>query len=195
MHASPRSPARARRSRIHTPAPVLTATIALAAVLSLAVAPAPIARPAGAATVGPATSIRFELEAQGDPAAQAFRTVGVGDRIRYGNGTLQGSTVIAGVPYGAELLVTLEYVDGSGPFTGWWTFTDPVGDRLALAYEGRTTLRSTTTRIAGRVRVIGGTGPLVDVTGSGRVRGVRRTDLGGNVRYTFALQLRGLPGA
>ena len=150
----------------------------------------PSALPAAAS---PVTRLRFPVVAHGDPAEQAFRTVGPYAEVRYGNGTLRGTAVIAGVVYDAELLGTLRYVDGSGPFVGSWTFTSPAGDRLALRYRARVRQRTAATRIVGTLAVLGGTGALVDVTGTGRVTGVRRTDLGGDVRYEFALRLRHFP--
>jgi len=172
--------------------PVAPFAVALLLAVLAVGALAAAARPAFAASP---ERVRFEVMAHGDPAAQAFRTVGPDAEVRYGNGTLRGTTTIAGTPYDAELLGTLHYVDGSGPFTGWWTFTAPDGDRLALAYRAEVRQRGTATRITGRLHVIGGTGALVDVTGGGTLTGVRRTDLGGDVQYSFDLRLRHLPVA
>jgi hypothetical protein len=131
--------------------------------------------------------------AHGVDSDQTFRTTGESGQLRYGNGRLSGQTSINGEVATAELLAQVGYDNGSGPFSGYWTFTFTDESTLVLSYDGHATKQGADTAIDGDLRVFGGSGRFSAVTGSGTLRGERRADLGGDVNYQFTLDLAGLP--
>ncbi len=149
--------------------------------------------PGTAVPAGDGRLIEFSVMAHGVDTDQTFRTTGPGARLRYGNGRLTGLTTIDGAPAGAELLAQVGYDDGSGPFTGFWTFTFTDGSDLVLRYAGRASRSDEDTTIIGDLTVFGGTGGYASVTGGGTVHGERTVALGGDVDYRFTLTLSGLP--
>lgn len=152
----------------------------------------PVASAPGA-TQESSEPIEFSVRAHGVDADQFFRTTGAAGERRYGNGRLTGTTTIDGRPAQAELLAQVDYVDGSGPFVGFWTFTLGDASSLVLSYAGEATRSGTDTMITGDLRVLGGTGTFATATGGGTLRGERTTQLGGDVDYHFTLHLAGLP--
>ncbi|CAB4323731.1 unannotated protein [freshwater metagenome] len=138
-------------------------------------------------------SVEFAVMAHGVDSDQSFRTTGANAQLRYGNGRLTGNTTIDGAPADAELLAQVNYDQGSGPFTGFWTFTFGDGSDLVLAYSGTATKTGDDTSIVGDLTVFGGTGSYASVTGGGTLRGERTVALGGDVDYRFSLTLAGLP--
>lgn len=138
-------------------------------------------------------TVEFSVQAHGVETDQTFRTTGPNTELRYGNGRLTGTTTIDGREATAELLAQVGYRNGSGPFTGFWTFTFSDASNLVLSYSGETTASGSDTTIVGDLRVFGGSGAYADVTGGGTLRGERRAALGGDVAYQFSLQLGGLP--
>lgn len=137
-------------------------------------------------------AIRLVIVMRGDPADQRFRQVGPAGSYRYGHGRLQGTTTLRGAQVRVELLGSIRYANGSGPFTGFWTFTRADGAVVAFDYSGRATQTQDRTRLRGRLAVIGGTGAWTKVRGSGTVTGRRVGAVGGDVEYTVTLRLTGL---
>ena len=138
--------------------------------------------------------VTFEVMAHGIDSDQTFRTTGGSGELRYGNGRLTGTSTLEGEPVAAELLAQVGYANGSGPFTGYWTFTASDGATLVFDYSGQATKQGDDTLISGELTVFGGSGRFASVTGGGTVTGERRAALGGDVDYRFSLELRGLPG-
>ena len=139
------------------------------------------------------TTFTARLRMSGDPARQQFRDVGADGSVRYGLGTLSGATELAGRPVQMEAEYALDYVDGTGPFRGYWTVTWPGGELLAFTYEGTTTATGDRSTIAGDLEVLGGTGAYAAVTGDGKVRAVRSGPVGSPVDYDVELRLDGMP--
>lgn len=131
----------------------------------------------------------------GEAADQHFHTAGRNGELTYGTGRLTGTSTLDGAPVGIELLASVGYTDGSGPFTGWITIGSGADDTMGLEYEGFVTRRGERTLINGTVRVVAGTGAWVDASGSGRVSGRREGTIGSDVVYTLTLTLQGLPPA
>jgi len=174
---------RSRRSRVWR--------MALSAAVAAGVAVALVATQAGSQVVEhkAKTKLEFEVVAASDPDSRRIRTVGVGDAITYGTARLTGPAAIGGRPFDVEILLSLHYLDGSGPFTGWWTLTDCNGDRMAFSYKGETENAGSEVRIRGRLRWLGGTGRYLEVTGNGKVVGVRVGPVGGTAEQTVDLRL------
>ena len=154
--------------------------------------PAPTS-PQASDGAGTGRLVEFTVLARGIDTDQNFRTAGADSQLRYGNGRLTGSATINGEPANAELLAQVSYDNGSGPFTGFWTFTFGDGSDLALTYAGRATKSGDDTTIIGDLVVLGGTGSYASVTGGGTLRGERTVALGGDVEYRFSLTLSDLP--
>lgn len=128
-----------------------------------------------------------------DPGGSSeFRTTGVDDAITYGFGQLVGSTVVMGESVEAELLGSVAYLNGSGPFSGFWTLTFPDGAEIVFEYSGKTVRSDSESVIKGSLRVLGGSGRFSSVTGGGSVVGERVEAVGSAVDYTFSLNLGGL---
>ena len=143
--------------------------------------------------VGERVVVSFELDAKGSPLV--VREVGANKQHRYGQAQLNGSTELAGEQVQVELQCIINYESGNGPFDGFWTFTAPNGDLLALSYQGESTLRNGVGTIRGTVRVIGGTGKYVNVTGTGEVAATRKGNFSSSsvISYTINMNLSGMP--
>lgn len=114
--------------------------------------------------------------------------------ITYGWNHLTGPTTWGKKSASADFLGSVDYVDGSGPFSGFVTFTRSDGTRLAISVTGWATSPPTPgtakTSFSGSVRVIGGSGAYKGATGAGTMTGYRKSDLGSPVQLTFDLTIR-----
>lgn len=154
-----------------------------------ALAPLLLAAAALAAPQAPTIeSIAFVTTMAGAPADQHFRSVGPRTT---GSGRLVAAVAVAGEAVAVELLATLQYVDGSGPFDGFITLTWPQGDAVASRYRGTATRGvDGSTTIVGELDVVDGSGRFVGARGRGSVDGYRSGALGSQVEYTVALAVR-----
>lgn len=140
---------------------------------------------------GGVTTVAFSFVA--DPSGKSeFRTTGVDNSITYGFGHLVGQAEVMGESVDAELLASVAYVDGSGPFSGFWTLTFPDGAQIVFNYKGKTVRSTSESVIEGSLEVLGGSGNLASVTGGGSVVGERVEAVGNAVAYRFSLELEGL---
>lgn len=114
--------------------------------------------------------------------------------VEYGTLRLVGDAEVDDSPATVEVVVGLEYRDGSGPWSGFLTIDSPTRGLLAMSYAGRTTLGPDgSSRISGRLTVIGGTGTFADVAGSGTTRAVRDGNPGSATSYRIDVALRDGP--
>lgn len=122
------------------------------------------------------------------PGDTTFYTVG---SEQLGVGRLATMVDVDGEEVTFEVLVSLEYTDGSGPFTGFLSLAWPDGDVVVCRYEG-VVVRDTTgdSRWRSNLHVIDGAGSLVGATGRGKVSGFRSAALGGSVEYTVDLTIQ-----
>jgi hypothetical protein len=142
-----------------------------------------------------AKPISVAIEMAGEPADLHLRKIGLEGEEQYGFGILHGETTLNGQKVLVELQCAIDYTNGSGPFTGFWTFTFPNGDALAFDYIGdATTDQQTGERsIAGISRVIGGSGEFVDASGSATITGSSNSSaVGKNAAYNFTFRVKGL---
>lgn len=137
-------------------------------------------------------SVTFELASV--PSELHLQKVGPNDNEQYGFGILHGETTLNGEQVLVELQCGIDYTNGSGPFIGYWTFTFPNGDLLALDYTGEATSnqQSGERTITGTARVIGGTGAYVDATGWATVTGSSKSSVGKNAAYNVTFHVKGL---
>jgi hypothetical protein len=151
---------------------------------------APLSTPVGEGDEG-ATRLHFEttLTSQSRTLHEAG---GSGDKT-YGWNALIGASSLDDQPVDVEMLASVDYVDGSGPFFGFLTFTFADGSTLGFTMQGNAQLDSTAdeTAFVATLGVIGGTGTYAATTGSGVFVGQRTAELGGDVAATFDLGLHG----
>lgn len=104
---------------------------------------------------------------------------------------LVGATTVSGATMNVELLATVTYVNGSGPFTGVANLTYPDGSVVTLKLDGLATYNSTTTTttFSSSLKVLGGTATHAGATGVGTFTGSRNTTLGGPVHLDFQIAL------
>ena len=129
-----------------------------------------------------------------DAPLLVINEVGAQKERRYGEARLVGSAEFAGQQVEVELLALINYLNGNGPFAGFWTFSADNGDRLGFTYSGEAEQSDGVGRLRGSVEVLGGTGQFVGVTGSGTVEGLRSGEFGSGtaIAYTITLRLEGL---
>src|SRR5262245_23634126 len=122
-----------------------------------------------------------------EPGDTTFYTVG---QRQFGVGRLASIVDIGGEQVTFEVLVSLDYTSGSGPFTGFVSLIWPNGDAVACRYEG-VVVRDAAgdSQWNSIVHVIEGSGSLTGATGVGTVSGFRSVALGGSVEYTVDLTI------
>ena len=148
---------------------------------------APLATPTGTALTGTLLKITTNLDSE----SRTLHTVGT-DRI-YGWNRLLGTATVDGQPVSIEMLATVNYTKGSGPFSGLITFTFADGSTLGVQMQGTTVASADTTSAAftSTLGVIVGSGRYATATGTGTFVGSRSAALGTSVAATFDLTLAG----
>jgi len=122
-----------------------------------------------------------------EPGDTTFYTVG---QEQFGVGRLASIVDIDGEQVTFEVLVSLEYIDGSGPFTGFLSLFWPNGDAVVCRYEAVVVRDDDgNSRWKSSLHVIDGSGSLTGATGVGTVSGFRSVALGGSVEYTVDLTI------
>jgi hypothetical protein len=150
---------------------------------------APLSTPVGE---GGAGTTALHVTATLMSPTRTLHQAGPDNRFTYGWNRLDGTATVDGQPVGVELLGSVDYTTGSGPFSGFVTFTFGDGSTLGVSMQGAATANAAdgSTAFTATLGVIGGTGRYLDTTtGSGTFTGSRTTALGGNVSATFDLQL------
>jgi len=159
-------------------APILTAALAAAALLS--------GSPAHAASTAKNLTIKADLTSFGT----VLDTL-PGD-VTYGWNDLRGSTQWGKQDASVRFLASVNYVSGTGPFSGPVTITRADGTKLALSVNAWATTPSGQSGTAnatfrGTVTIIGGSGAYAGAMGTGTLKGYRKAALGSPARFTFAL--------
>lgn len=149
---------------------------------------APLATPVGESTTG-VTTVKMQTVLASQ--SRTLHTAGATGAITYGWNLLTGTATVDGQPVTLEMLASVDYVSGSGTFSGFITFTFADASTLGVRMQGLATASAdgSVTTFSSTLGVIGGTGSYATTTGSGTFTGERRTALGGNVDATFDLQL------
>ena len=148
----------------------------------------PLATPVGTGATGDLVKLETTLSSQ----SRTLYQVGPGNESTYGWNRLTGTSTLSGQPVSIEMLATVDYTKGNGPFSGVITFTFADGSTIGVSMVGSTTAQpnGTDAAFASTLGVIGGTGQYVNTTGYGTFTGTRSAALGTDVGAVFTLQLR-----
>jgi hypothetical protein len=148
----------------------------------------PLATPVGTGATGDLVKLETTLSSQSRTLYQA----GPGNESTYGWNRLTGTSTLNGQPVSIEMLATVDYTKGNGPFSGVVTFSFADGSTLGVSMVGSTTAQpnGTDAAFASTLGVIGGTGQYVSTAGYGTFTGTRSAALGTDVGAVFTLQLR-----
>jgi hypothetical protein len=139
---------------------------------------------------GGAGTTPVHLEAMLSSQSRTLHQVGASAQNSYGWNQLTGNATADGAPVGIELLGSVDYTNGTGPFSGFLTFTYPDGSTLAASMQGSASANPDgSTAFAATLGVIGGTGQYATSTGTGTFTGTRTAALGSDVSATFDLEL------
>jgi len=134
--------------------------------------------------------LAVEVVLTGAPGDQRLRNVGLDNSVRYGFFRIAGTDSSGPMTVQVNALGTLGYRMGSGPFAGFLVLDYGGGNVLYSRYEGHTTQLSVdSTRILGRLDVIGGTGTFDGAQGEGKVRARRGGPVGSTQLTSIRLQL------
>ena len=149
---------------------------------------APLSTPVGTGATGDTMRLETTLSSQ----SRTLYQVGPANESTYGWNRLTGTSTLDGQPVSIEMLATVDYTKGNGPFSGVITFTFADGSTLGVSMVGSTTAQpnGTDASFASTLGVIGGTGQYVNTTGNGTFAGTRSAALGTDVGAVFTLQLR-----
>jgi quercetin dioxygenase-like cupin family protein len=150
---------------------------------------AELSTPIGTGATG-VTTVR--LNATLSSQARTLYQVGPDNVSTYGSNRLTGTASSDGQPVGIEMLATLAYESGNGPFSGVITFAFADGSTIGVSMVGSTTAAAngTDASFASTLGVIGGSGRYVNSRGYGTFTGTRNAALGTDVAAEFTLQLR-----
>ncbi len=151
---------------------------------------APLSTPVGDGDAG-ATAVHMETTLTSQ--SRTLHQVGADGEKTYGWNLLTGTSSLDDQPVSVEMLASVNYVSGSGQFSGFITFTYADGSTLGVSMQGSARLDSATgdTAFVATLGVIGGTGTYAATTGTGVFTGSRTSALGGDVAATFDLGLHG----
>jgi quercetin dioxygenase-like cupin family protein len=149
---------------------------------------APLATTIGSGATGDTMKLEGTLASQ----SRTLYQVGPGNESTYGWNRLTATSSLNGQPVSIEMLATVDYTLGNGPFSGVVTFTFADGSTLGVSMVGSTTAQAngTDASFASTLGVIGGTGQYLNTTGYGTFTGTRSAALGTDVGAVFTLQLR-----
>lgn len=140
----------------------------------------------------PDLSVSVQLTSQN----RYLHKVGVDEEKIYGWNQLTGTTQVGDETVQVELLGEVDYVNGSGPFAGFVTFTFPDQSTLGVRMTGGKAVAATDTTEAtfsSALEVVDGTGRYLGAKGKGTFDGTRKDALGGDVFAEFALDLTTAP--
>jgi quercetin dioxygenase-like cupin family protein len=158
--------------------------IELAALLATG---SPVATAVGTGSSGTPLRLTTNLTS---PDRRLFNAGANGSTV-YGWNHLTGTSNVDGRTVGVDLLGAVTYRSGSGPFSGFITFTFPDGSTLGVSMQGMTVASADTKNASfiATLGVIDGTGRYEGAAGTGTFTGSRTAALGAAVAATFDLRL------
>jgi hypothetical protein len=147
---------------------------------------APLATPVGTGATGTPLHLTTSLVSQ----ARTLLNVGAQGSIVYGWNRLTGTATLDGKPVAVDVLGTVNSKGGTGPFSGFITFTFDDRSTLAVAMQGAATQSPDgSSTVAATLGVLGGTGRYETATGTGTFVGSRPAAVGATVAATFDVKV------
>lgn len=153
--------------------------------------------PAASTSAKNLASSTVPVEFESTLSSMSNKTYKVGKKGNqvFGVNILVGSTTINGKPVDVEVLGTVNYDVGSGPFGSFLVLTWPDDSVLGMKLDGQATKNgeSGATDFSAKLQVINGSGQAQDVTGSGTFTGDRSGPLATEISIKVELDLGNAP--
>ena len=147
-----------------------------------------VAAPAGAKSNG-VTTISFTVTLTSQQ--KILQQVGRGGAITYGWNDLTGTAKTPSGDVSVQVLGSVEYTRGSGPFFGLMTLRFASLSKLGLHLGGHATLRKDgTTALTSKLRILGGSAAFTGATGGGSFTGGRTAALGSPITITIKIRIK-----
>lgn len=152
---------------------------------------APVATPVGEGADGTPLRVETDLES----IDRTLHEAGADGTAVYGWNHLTGTSEVDGDEVTVEVLASVTYRAGNGPFFGMITFTFADGSTLATVMQGVTEASAdgSNASFAASLGVFDGTGAYEGATGTGTFTGTRDASLGTMVSGVFDLVLTDAP--
>ena len=138
-------------------------------------------------TFGPtAQTVNVEMPS----VAKTLYKVGKDDTVTYGANQLVGSATVLGQPATVEILGSVNYINGSGPFTGFLTVTWADASSIGFSILGTATQGTDgSSKIVSSMDYIGGSGTYVDTQVQGKFTANRTAEVGTPIMTELTLEV------
>ena len=138
-------------------------------------------------TFGPtAQTVNVEMPS----VAKTLYKVGKDGTVTYGANQLVGSATVLGQPATVEILGSVNYINGSGPFTGFLTVTWADASSIGFSILGTATQGTDgSSKIVSSMDYIGGSGTYVDTQVQGKFTATRSAEVGTPIMTELTLEV------
>ncbi|CAB4536705.1 MAG: hypothetical protein F2942_04610 [Actinobacteria bacterium] len=138
-------------------------------------------------TFGPtAQTVNVEMPS----VAKTLYKVGKDGTVTYGANQLVGSATVLGQPATVEILGSVNYINGSGPFTGFLTVTWADASSIGFSILGTATQGTDgSSKIVSSMDYIGGSGTYVDTQVQGKFTANRTAEVGTPIMTELTLEV------
>ena len=138
-------------------------------------------------TFGPtAQTVNVEMPS----VAKTLYKVGKDGTVTYGANQLVGSATVLGQPATVEILGSVNYINGSGPFTGFLTVTWADASSIGFSILGTATQGTDgSSKIVSSMDYIGGSGTYVDTKVQGKFIATRSAEVGTPIMTELTLEV------
>lgn len=138
-------------------------------------------------TFGPtAQTVNVEMPS----VAKTLYKVGKDGTVTYGANQLVGSATVLGQPATVEILGSVNYINGSGPFTGFLTVTWADASSIGFSILGTATQGTDgSSKIVSSMDYIGGSGTYVDTQVQGKFTATRTAEVGTPIMTELTLEV------
>ena len=138
-------------------------------------------------TFGPsAETVNVEMPS----VAKTLYKVGKDGTVTYGANQLVGSATVLGQPATVEILGSVNYINGSGPFTGFLTVTWADASSIGFSILGTATQGTDgSSKIVSSMDYIGGSGTYVDTQVQGKFTATRSAEVGTPIMTELTLEV------
>ena len=148
---------------------------------------APAPSTSSVVTFGPtAQTVTVEMPS----VAKTLYKVGKDEDVTYGANQLVGSATVLGQPATVEILGSVNYINGSGPFTGFLTVTWADASSIGFSILGTATQGTDgSSKIVSSMDYIGGSGTYVDTKVQGKFIATRTAEVGTPIMTELTLEV------